>query len=204
MRIRRVLAPVSLILTVMWGCAEHRATADSAVARSATATSDLDCGVSEGDVQIERGVGVLRIGAAVEAVRERCRIVRDTTALDNEGMPSRRIVVLLNGDTSVVEVVSDSIWRVRLTSPRFRTRGGLGVGTPARAFTALEGARALIGEGEIYVTVPAVCGVSYRMHGADFARVAGASSAEEALRELPDTARVDLLLLVECQERQEP
>ena len=157
-----------------------------------------DCGVSPGDVQVEEGVGVLRIGMSVEEVRQRCRVVRDTTVLDNEGMPARRLEISIGDDTAVAEIVADSVWRVRLTSPRFRARGGLGIGTSASALAAIPGARALAGEGEVYVTMPGTCGVSYRVAGADFARVSGARSPEEAMDLLPDTARVDLLLVYAC------
>lgn len=173
--------------------------ADRATDGASTAERGVtDCGVHPGDVQVEEGVGVLRIGTSVEEVRQRCRVVRDTTVLDIEGMPARRLVVSIGDDTAVAEIVADSVWRVRLTSPRFRAEGGLGIGTLASTLAAIPGARALVGEGEIYVTVPGTCGVSYRVSGADFARVSSARSPEEAIDLLPDTAQIDLLLVYEC------
>jgi hypothetical protein len=163
--------------------------------------SERDCGVGPGDVQINGGLGVLRIGTLADHVRERCQIVRDTTVLDNEGMVARELVISLGADTAVAEVQSDSVWRLRLTSRRFRTGEGLGIGSSVGELAANAGARALVGEGEIYVTVPATCGVSYRIGGADFGRVARAPSAERAIDVLPDTARVDLLLVVGCGHR---
>lgn len=190
---------VSLLLTV--GCQEGGRDADADLTPGGDRpSSELDCGVpaGAGDVQIDEGVGVLRIGTSVEDLRERCDVIRDTTVLDMEGMPARRLVVAVSGDTVVAEIVSGRVWRLRLGTPRFRTSVGLGVGSRVGELAGHAGARALVGEGEIYVTLPASCGVSYRIAGADFARVAGVRSPERAMAELPKDARVDLLLVTDC------
>ena len=199
MRSIQSTAVVAAALLLTTGCQEGGRDADADLTPSRNERpAELDCGVAAGDVQIDGGVGVLRIGVSVEEVRERCTVIRDTTVLDNEGMPARWLVVLLDGDTAVAEIAADRVWRLRLTTPRFRTSAGLGVGTRISELVAIAGARALVGEGEIYVTVPAICGVSYRITGADFARVAGARSPELAMAELPEAAHVDLLLVMDC------
>jgi hypothetical protein len=198
-RIFAITAAATLTLATVAGCQRGEAPPDTATDGASSAGRGVrDCGVPPGDVQVDEGVGVLRIGTSVEEVRQRCRVVRDSTVLDNEGMPARRMVVSIGDDTAIAEVVEDSVWRVRLTGPRFRAGGGLGIGTSARALDAIPGARALVGEGEVYVTVPGTCGVSYRVARADFARVSRAQSPEEAMDLLPDTAQVDLLLVYEC------
>jgi hypothetical protein len=197
-RILAIAAAASLTLAVAAGCQRDAAPADTATdGRSSAGRGATDCGIPPGDVQVEEGVGVLRIGTSAEEVRRRCSVVRDTTVLDNEGMPARRLVVSIGDDTAVAEIVADSVWRVRFTSPRFRA-GGLGIGTSGSALAAIPGARALVGEGEVYVTIPGACGVSYRVAGADFGRVSGARSPEEAMDLLPDTAQVDLMLVYAC------
>ena len=198
-RILTIAAAAALTLATAAGCQRDAAPADTAIDSASSARRGAtDCGVLPGDVQVEEGVGVLRIGTSVEEVRQRCRVVRDTTVLDNEGMPARRLVVSIGDDTAVAEIVEDSVWRVRLTSSRFRAGGGLGIGTSGSALAAIPGARALVGEGEVYVTIPGTCGVSYRVAGADFARVSSARSPEEAMSLLPGTAQVDLLLVYAC------
>ena len=190
---------VTAALLLAAGCQEGGREADAELTPGRNQRpAELDCGVAAGDVQVDGGVGVLRIGVSVDEVRERCTVVRDTTVLDNEGMPVRWLVVSLRGDTAVAEIVADSVWRLRLTTPRFRTSAGLGVGTRISELAAMTGARALVGEGEIYVTVPGSCGVSHRIAGADFARVAGARSPELAMAALPEAANVDLLLVMDC------
>ena len=115
--------------------------------------AELDCAVPAGDVQIEGGAGVLRIGSTVADLRGRCRVVRDTIVPDNEGMPSRELTIALGGDRAIAELVGDSVWRLRFTSPRFRS-GNVRVGTTVAELERFEGARALVGEGEVYVTLP--------------------------------------------------
>lgn len=199
MRPTRVPTLLTMAALLTGGCQGGGPQADSTGAStSRVGDSERDCGVGPGDVQIAAGLGVLRIGTIADHVRERCEIVRDTTVLDNEGMAARELVISLGADTAVAEVQSDSVWRLRLTSRRFRTGAGLGIGSSVSDLAANAGARALVGEGEIYVTVPATCGVSYRIAEADFGRVASAPSAERAMDLLPDTARVDLLLVVGC------
>jgi hypothetical protein len=166
---------------------------------SSAVRAGLDCGVPAGDVQIDGGVGVLRIGTPVADLTKRCSIVRDATVPDNEGMPSRELAIALGSDTAIAEVVGDSVWRLRFTSPRFRA-GDVRVGTTVADLERFDGARALVGEGELYVTLPEICGVSFRIAGAEFARAASARSPEAALGTLPDTARVDLLLVFACPE----
>lgn len=198
-RILTIVAAATLTLATAAGCQRDAAPVDTTIGGASSAGRGVtDCGILPGDVQVEEGVGVLRIGTSVEEVRQRCRVVRDTTVLDIEGMPARRLVVSIGDDTAVAEIVADSVWRVRLTSPRFRAGDGLGVGASASALAAIPGARALAGEGEVYVTIPGTCGVSYRVAGADFARVSSARSPEDAMDRLPDTAHVDLLLVYAC------
>ena len=192
----RLLLNVFFVLLAL-GCASRDGAPDSASTSERDSAAELDCGVPPGDVQIEGGIGVLRIGAPVAELRGRCDIVRDTTVPDNEGMPSRELMILLGTDTAVAEVVADSVWRLRLTSPRFST-GDVRVGTTVAELERYDGARALVGEGEVYVTVPETCGVSYRIAGAEFARAASARSPKAAIGTLPDTARVDLMLVFAC------
>ena len=190
---------VALLLAPLAACAgdDPRAVVDADTAPGAPGAV-TDCGVSPAGVQIEQGVGVLQVGATVEHLREHCRLVKDTVVTGLEGMPGRQLSIAILGDTVVAEVEQDTVWRIRLTTDRFRTRDSLGVGTPAEFLTSRDGARALVGEGEIYVTIEEACGVSFRLDGASYSIVASAPSPESAVRLVPDTAIVDLVLLIPC------
>ena len=157
-----------------------------------------DCGAVAGNVQIQGGIGVLRPGATVADVRAGCAVARDTVEPGLEGMSVRTLLVALGADSVVAEIAADTVWRLRLTSTRFRTPAGFGVGTLAKELAAADGARVQIGEGEVYMVVAGECGVSYRIAGADFGAVAAARSREQALAELPDSARVDRILVWQC------
>lgn len=157
-----------------------------------------DCGVAAEDVQVAGGVGVLRPGASVAEVEAECSVVLDTVQAGPEGMPVRTLLVALGGDSVVAEIAADTVWRLRLTSSRFRTPAGFAVGTPAKVLAAANGARVQIGEGEVYMVVAGECGVSYRIAGVDFGTVAAARSPEQALADLPDSARVDRILIWRC------
>ncbi|HSJ64568.1 MAG TPA: hypothetical protein VK922_11805 [Gemmatimonadaceae bacterium] len=180
-----------------FGCAgEHGS--DRAGPPSDDRVAPADCGVPAGDVQIDEGIGVLRPGTSIEDVRRRCTVVRDTVVPGPEGMSARLLVVQLGADSAVGEVVDETIWRVRLSSGRFRSAQGFGVGTRAREIAAAPGAGVHVGEGEVYMRLEGICGESYRLAGVDVGRVASAQSAERALEGLPDSARVDRVLLRRC------
>jgi hypothetical protein len=192
-------AALAALLAAVVGCGDSRPRGENGRGAALSPADSLaDCGVPAGDVQIDAPLGVLRPGAAVPDIRSRCAVVRDTILTGAEGMPVRLLTVALGTDSVTAEVVNDTIWRLRLTSARFRSASGFGVGTPARAIAAAPGARVHVGEGEVYMLVAGSCGVSYRIAGADFGRVA-AASATAALEELPDTARVDRVLVWRCE-----
>lgn len=200
------LATRAALACALLACGNGDGSARSGEPPDSVVTPIADCGVPAGDVQvlppgdvqIDPGVGVLRPGAAVAGVLRGCVVARDTIVRDVEGMPQRQLQVVVGPDTVIAEVVTDTVWRVRLTSRRFRVLDSLGVGSAARALTRRAGARALIGEGEVYLTIPEACGVSFRVSGVDFAHVAGAGAPERAVARVPDTATVDLLLLLPC------
>lgn len=191
--------PAALLFAAAFACAgDDRRAAINADTANDTLEAATDCGVPAAGVQIERGIGVLQVGATVELLGERCRLVKDTVVTGVEGMPGRQLYIVILGDTVVAEVEQDTVWRIRLTTERFLTGDSLGVGTPAEDLTSREGARALVGEGEIYLTIEEACGVSFRLDGVSYSNVASASSPESAVMLVPDTSMVDLVLLIPC------
>ena len=132
------------------------------------------------------GLGALRVGAAVDEVRAACGVVVDTTLEHgNEGLPERRIAVLVGNDTVEATVVSDSIWRLELTTPRIRTVDSLGVGATAGMLRA-KGAKLAVGDRGVFALVPNHCGLSFQLSGVDpasseWSRIADSTSISRVL-----------------------
>ena len=143
------------------------------------------------------GLGALRVGATLASVREACRVVRDTVAEGPEAQPQRELTVVTGADTLTAIVVNDAIWRVHVADPDIRTADGFGVGTPASAFRSLEGASVLVGEG-VFVTVPSICGLSFRLSGDADIGVVASRPERERLAALPPATRVVEVLSVGC------
>ena len=90
-------------------------------------------------------VGVVRIGMPFDSLRARCRVVRDTTEM-NEGEEQRVVYALVGDDTLRIEVSRDSVWRIGVRRPGFATRDSIRVGMPLSRF--LVGRHPTIGVGE--------------------------------------------------------
>ncbi|HEV2017809.1 MAG TPA: hypothetical protein VGQ98_05805 [Gemmatimonadaceae bacterium] len=160
-----------------------------AAIRQATACGD--------EVVGEEGIGQLRIGATVESVRQRCRIVRDTTVQDAEGMPQRKVAVELSRDTVEAEIVSGRVWRIVVWSPRLRTVDSLGVGTDIVRLLRLKNPRGMAGEGAFFIASPEHCGMSFRLALAGDARYRG-DLDKVGLARLPASTVVSEVLVFGC------
>ena len=154
--------------------ASSRDTATATRDGATTVAAAPTCGVDAHTPLTGDGISDLRVGAPVEAIARSCRILRDTTGLGAEGMQERRILVDLRRDSVVAVVDSNRVWRLHVSSPAFRTSDSLGVGTPASALRRA-GARALTGEGKVFVTLPSHCGLSFRLRGVQAGRVSSVS-----------------------------
>ncbi len=88
--------PAALLLAAVCACAGDDPRAAINAARD-TAGAAIDCGVPEAGVQIERGIGVLQVGATVELLGERCRLVKDSVVTGVEGMPGRQLYIVIPG-----------------------------------------------------------------------------------------------------------
>ena len=140
------------------------------------------------------GVGCVKVGASVAATRSRCDVTRDTTVDGPEGMPERQLEVALPNATVTAVVVHDTVWRVAADAPVLRTGDSLGVGTTARQLLETAGATVIEGEGRIFVTTSAHCGMSFRL---DLLR-RGRSEPAESLVRRDAGARVDRVLMFGC------
>jgi hypothetical protein len=149
------------------------------------------------EVITDEGIGQLRIGATVESVRQKCNVVRDTTAPGAEGMPARKLRVALSRDTVEAEIVDGRVWRIAVHSPRLRTADSLGVGTTLARLLQLRNPRGMTGEGKFFVASPEHCGMSFRLANAGpGARRGDLDSA--GLERLPKSAVVSEVLIFGC------
>ncbi len=107
------------------------------------------------------------------------------------------ISVSLSGENVEAEIVNDKVWRIEVTSSRFRTADSLGVGTPLSRLLALNNPRGLTGEGQLFVASPDHCGLSFRLsNNGSSARSQNWDKA--ALSRLPSSTVVNKVLLLGC------
>ncbi len=155
-----------LLVLALFGCKANK-DASSGSTSSSTPTTVLfptsSCGA---EVITDEGIGELRIGATVESVRQKCKVVRDTTVAGAEGMPARKLAVAFSKDTVEAEVVDDRVWRIAVRSPRLRTASLLGVGTLNMRLLTLKDPHGAMGEGALFVLSPQHCGMSFRLANA--------------------------------------
>jgi hypothetical protein len=144
----------------------------------------------------EEGIGELRIGATVEAVRQKCNVIRDTTAPGAEGMPARKLAVALSRDTVEAEIVDGRVWRIAVRSPRLRTTDALGVGTSIGRLRQLKEPRGMMGEGQFFVVSPQHCGMSFQVVNAG-PRARG-DMDRAGLARLSEAAGVSQVLIFGC------
>jgi hypothetical protein len=124
------------------------------------------CGAAAPIRMGDSGIVALRLGLTVDQVRDRCKVVRDTT-LPNWDLvePERVLFVMLGADT--VQAALDAngrVVRIYVDTPRIRTIGGLGVGTALHTL-AKPGAVGAVSEATFGVSVPGHCGLRFVVTG---------------------------------------
>jgi len=143
------------------------------------------------------GIGVIRIGMPVDAVKARCIVARDTMELRAEGQSERILVVPFGTDTANVEVNDGRVWRIEITNPGLRTADWIGVGTPLSALLGLKGGvQGLTGEGNLFLLAEAKCGLSFEL--SEPGSPAG-NWPVERLRTLPPNTVVKRILVLGCE-----
>ena len=196
------LGALALVATAC-GAERDRAPAAGTTAGSVADTPASDACLEAGATLTGEGVGALRIGATVQSLRERCRIVRDTTVRDIEGQPQRTLAVLAGDDTLTAEVLDDRVWRLQVTTPSPRTADSLGVGVPLERMLRLPEVRGLRGEGTLFVVSPRYCGLSFQL--SDSGMDENVSDwTPEALRRLSPSTFVTRVLAVGCSPADQP
>lgn len=107
-----------------------------------------------------------------------------------EGMPERRVAVLLGGDTVEATIEGGKVWRIEVRTPRIRTRDSIGVGSTVALLRGQPLEFLGYGEGGPFIRIARLCGLSLELTGVRrFARRLG---------DLPPTASVKRILVVGC------
>lgn len=155
-----------LLVLALFGCKANK-DASSGSTSSSTPTTVLfptsSCGA---EVITDEGVGELRIGATVESIKQKCRVLRDTIVSGAEGMPARKVAVAFSRDTVDAEIVDGRVWRIAVHSPGIRTASLIGVGTLNQRLLSLKDPHGAMGEGALFVLSPQYCGMSFRVANA--------------------------------------
>ena len=141
------------------------------------------------------GVGKVRIGTRVDSLESQCRVLKDALQPGPEGTTERRVTVGFAEDSLEAEIVDDRVWRLDITSPRFRTADSLAVGSTLGDLLKHGGARGAVGEGRFFVLSPNHCGLSFELAGGI---PAGKSRSwdQKELSSLPLTTRVKRIVVV--------
>ena len=160
--------------------------------------SAANCGTSPETILTGEGIGDLVIGRSVDEIADSCRVLQDTTAIRAEGHPQRVLSVNLGRDTVEAEIVDGKVWRITIRDAAFVTVDSLGVGTPMERILEFDGVQPLVGEGSLFVRIPAHCGLSFRLSEPASSLPPGEPDLA-SLRQLPEDTRVDEILVVGCQ-----
>jgi hypothetical protein len=149
------------------------------------------------EIVTDEGIGALRIGATVSSIRQKCNVLRDTTALADEGMPARKLTVAFSRDTVEAQIVDGRVWRIAVHAPRLQTADSLGVGITLARLLRLRNPRGMTGEGMYFVASPEHCGMSFRLANAGLGAWRGDQDSA-GLARLPRSSVVSEVLVFGC------
>ena len=143
----------------------------------------------------EDGLGLLRIGTTLDAIRGGCAIISERVT-DSTGEAR----IDLGRDTAVVSLNKSAIQRITLTHQAYRTSDSLGVGTHISTLLRLRDATAITDRERLYAISPAYCGLRFML--LDPAPKSAASrTGRTALRRLSGETRTRELEIVGCARR---
>jgi len=173
-------------------------TADSASAAAAEPGAGLNgCGITADSRVRDDGIGLLRMGMSLDAVRANCTVLSERPGANDAPMVA---MVDLGRDTAAVEFVSGSLQRITLHHQAYRTADSLGVGTHISRILALRGATGITERGKLYAVSPAYCGLRFMMMN-PAPSAPSAQSGRAALRRLEGENRVRELEIASCPRR---
>jgi hypothetical protein len=143
------------------------------------------------------GIGALRIGLPIDSVRILCNVTRDTITRASEGQMARVLSVAIDNDTVLAEVDSARVRRILVRSQELYTIDSLSVGSSIKMLTPLPDLNPMVGEGYLYVTSSAHCGMSFRLSEPPSSTAHGEWKSAD-LKALAPTVHVTRILLLGC------
>jgi hypothetical protein len=153
------------------------------------------CGISPESRVSEDGLGMLRIGMSIDAIRGGCAVISEQVE-DSSGIAR----VDLGRDTAILLLNKGAIRRITLTHQAYRTADSLGVGTHIATLLRLREATAITDGNRLYAVSPVYCGLRFML--ADPApKKTPARTGNMVLRRLPGETRTRELEIVGCRKR---
>jgi len=189
-----VSVTAGLALTVAGCRIEKVRSADSTRVSNEPGPGVVACGISPESRVSEDGLGLLRIGTSLDAVRASCGIISERPGANDAPMVAR---VDLGRDTATVEFVSGLLRRITLHHQTYRTADSLGVGTLISRLIDMKDVTAVTERDRLYAVPPTYCGLRFMLKAPAPARPA-AQSGRAALRRLPGDTKTLELEIVGC------
>ena len=159
--------------------------------------ASLTCGVTGTPVLTEQGIGELKQGRPAGEIAALCEVLSDSEQRGQEGSMERVMVLRIAGETIRAVVADGRIFRIQVSTPRFRTADSLGVDTPLRRIASMRGAQFAPGEDGVYGFSPDHCGLSFRF-SLPWRPPAGGQWTAEAISREHGNAAVNRVIVIPC------
>jgi hypothetical protein len=180
------------------GCRiEKVRSADTTTVGSEPGPGIMACGITPGSRVGEDGIGLLRIGTPLDAVRASCAIISERPGANDAPMIAR---VDLGLDTATVEFLGGVLQRITLHHQAYRTIDSLGVGTRVARLLNLRSVSGVTERNRLYAVTPAYCGLRFMLED-PAPRLPSAQSGRAALRRLSGETKTLELEIVGCGRR---
>jgi hypothetical protein len=146
------------------------------------------CGNVNDAVVTRYGIGPVRVGMPVDALRSACPEARDTAWKGQEGMKETGLVVAPGGRRVLAVTADSTVNRIVIDQPGLQTAAGVGVGAAVADLRARFGRMCSgAGEGQVAVWFPNQPGLSF---GLDTAATKGWTPARMNPDSVPDDVKV--------------
>jgi hypothetical protein len=187
------------LLVSVLGCRiEKVRTADTSSAGAAEPGPGVNaCGITSESRVRDDGIGVLRIGMSLDAVRANCTVLSERAGANDGPVVA---AIDLGRDTAAVEFVSGVLQRITLHHQAYRTADSVGVGTRISRILAMRSVVGVTERGKLYAISPAYCGLRFMLMSPAPTPPA-VQSGRAALRRLEGETRVRELEIAPCPRR---
>lgn len=185
---------ITILALLAAGCRVEKVRSAGASAGAEPGPGIMSCGISSESRISQDGIGILRIGASVDAIRAGCAVLSETSGANGTPILAR---VDLGRDTADVEFAAGTLRRITLHHQAYRTADSLGVGTHVSRLIKFRDAVGVTERNRLYAETPAYCGLRFMLSEPAPAPPA-AQTGRAALRRLSGETRVRELEIVGC------